>query len=257
MARFKAVFTDVDGTLFSHTANGVPESAQRAVQQARMAGIKVFAATGRHVLELRDLGFHMELDGWVTLNGCLCFNENGVYYENPIDQENIQILVSQLAINPFPCQFMEKDLMYINMDSLQVRQALGKINTPMPLILDPIRACSSKTYMLVPWVNEVTWNGVIAKMRGLKTTRWTPLAADVMPATAGKAKGVFETCRYYGIDPKETVAFGDGPNDIELFEACGISVAMGNSSDEVKRVADIVAEDIDADGFAKALASIS
>ena len=248
----KAVFLDIDGTLFSHSTNSVPASAEAAVRRAREEGIDIFAATGRHMLELRDLGFDMELDGWITLNGALCFNREGICFDAPLTDADIDAVLKGLEEHPFPCQFLEKDLMYINMDSFEVRHALEKIHTPMPPVLDPVRARREKTYMLVPWVQEEVWHKIFEKTQNLKYTRWTPLAADVLSASAGKYRGVLEICRHYGIDPRDTAAFGDGPNDIELFKACGFSVAMGNSSDDVKAAADAVCDDIDRDGLAKA-----
>lgn len=248
----KAVFLDVDGTLFSHRTNSVPDSASAAVKKAKEKGILVFAATGRHILELKDLGFEMDLDGWITLNGALCFNRRETYYEAPLTKDDIEAVLSGLKEHPFPCQFMEKDLMYINADSPEVRKSLEMIHTPMPPILDPERARREKTYMLIPWVQEEVWHKIFEKTQNLKYTRWTPLAADVLSKDSGKYRGVRETCRCYSIDPNQTAAFGDGPNDIELFDACGFSVAMGNSTETLKKAADAVCGDIDSDGLAKA-----
>jgi hydroxymethylpyrimidine pyrophosphatase-like HAD family hydrolase len=47
------------------------------------------------------------------------------------------------------------------------------------------------------------------------------------------------------------MAIGDGPNDLELFEACGISAAMGNALESVKQAADLITDDIDEGGFEK------
>ena len=49
------------------------------------------------------------------------------------------------------------------------------------------------------------------------------------------------------------MAFGDGHNDIDMLQFVGIGVAMGNSSDDVKKEADYITDDIDCDGLYKAL----
>ena len=59
--------------------------------------------------------------------------------------------------------------------------------------------------------------------------------------------------RAHGIDLAETMAFGDGQNDIEMLRHAGIGVAMGNAADEVKRSADYVTTGVDRAGIAKAL----
>lgn len=249
----KAVFADIDGTLYSHTTGRIPQSALEAIQKAREQGILVFAATGRHKGEIADLKIDLALDGWITLNGALCYSGKEIWYKAPVSVNDMQALLAFLKENPFPCQFMEEDLMYINMEDEAVRKSLAAIHTPYPPVYDPVRALQHDTYMVIPWVGESVWRKVSSKMKDTVYTRWNDLAADAMSRYAGKKQGVEAACRYFGIDPKETAAFGDGPNDLSLFEACGMSIAMGNSSRHVKQAADLVADDIDEDGFEKAV----
>ena len=86
-----------------------------------------------------------------------------------------------------------------------------------------------------------------------KETQWNPQAVDIIPATGGKQNGIHEVLKYYSIDQSETMSFGDGKNDIDMFEYTKISVAMGNAEDDVKKAADYVTDDIDEDGLYNAL----
>lgn len=54
---------------------------------------------------------------------------------------------------------------------------------------------------------------------------------------------------YYGIDKEETIAFGDGNNDIEMFEAVGTAVAMENPPDRLKEVATDICGHVSDDGI--------
>ena len=56
-----------------------------------------------------------------------------------------------------------------------------------------------------------------------------------------------------GIDASEVVGIGDNINDKEMIEYAGLGVAMGNSSPDVKQVADVVVGDNNSDGVAEAL----
>ncbi|MFQ6929784.1 MAG: HAD family hydrolase [Eubacterium sp.] len=49
-----------------------------------------------------------------------------------------------------------------------------------------------------------------------------------------KGIGVNKVLEYYGIDKSQAMAFGDGNNDIEMFEQVGHPIAMGNASDDLK-----------------------
>ena len=66
----KALFLDIDGTLYSHTDNRVPSSAHKALAMLKEAGVRTYACTGRCMEEIRNM--HMEdvaLAGWMTMNG--------------------------------------------------------------------------------------------------------------------------------------------------------------------------------------------
>lgn len=56
-----------------------------------------------------------------------------------------------------------------------------------------------------------------------------------------------------GISREETIAFGDGENDMGMLRYAGIGVALGNAEEEVKAAADYVTADIDDQGVWKAL----
>ena len=58
----------------------------------------------------------------------------------------------------------------------------------------------------------------------------------------------------YGIQPEESIAFGDSENDNEMLRAAGIGVAMGNALEETKAASDYVTDDCDDEGVAHALA---
>jgi hydroxymethylpyrimidine pyrophosphatase-like HAD family hydrolase len=57
----------------------------------------------------------------------------------------------------------------------------------------------------------------------------------------------------WGIDPSTAIAFGDMPNDLEMFRWAGWSVAMGNAEGEVKLAASEVGVDHDEDAVARVL----
>ena len=68
-----------------------------------------------------------------------------------------------------------------------------------------------------------------------------------------KASAIDVLCEHLGVDLADTVAIGDGSNDIEMIKRAGLGIAMGNASDEVKAAADLVTDRIEDDGFSKAV----
>ena len=54
---------------------------------------------------------------------------------------------------------------------------------------------------------------------------------------------------YYHLTKEQAIAFGDGTNDIEMLQAVGIGVAMGNATDDVKAAADDLCGNVADDGI--------
>ncbi|WP_197053520.1 HAD hydrolase family protein [Sphingobacterium sp. T2] len=85
------------------------------------------------------------------------------------------------------------------------------------------------------------------------SSRWSPLFADVNPKGQSKKVGIDIFCQHFGIERSQTMAFGDGGNDITMLEHVGIGIAMGNANPEVKAIADYITDDVDSDGIWNAL----
>ncbi|MCC8028062.1 MAG: Cof-type HAD-IIB family hydrolase [Clostridium sp.] len=76
---------------------------------------------------------------------------------------------------------------------------------------------------------------------------------EVMQGGVNKGAGVEVLCRHLGIGTEEAIAFGDGGNDIDMLKTVGRSYAMGNAPADVKRSADHVTGDNDHEGLLAAL----
>jgi len=82
-------------------------------------------------------------------------------------------------------------------------------------------------------------------------------AFDIINESASKGLGVLKLMQALGIDKKDTVAIGDGLNDIAMFEQVNYKVAMGNALDKVKAQADRIVASNNHDGVAEYLESFS
>ena len=83
--------------------------------------------------------------------------------------------------------------------------------------------------------------------------RWYPLFADIIARGNSKSTGIDKVLAYFDIDLKDTMAFGDGGNDIPMLKHVATGIAMGNAEPHVKAVADYVTTSVDEDGIANAL----
>tara|TARA_B100001245_G_scaffold43013_1_gene27617 strand:- start:285 stop:1061 length:777 start_codon:yes stop_codon:yes gene_type:complete len=78
-------------------------------------------------------------------------------------------------------------------------------------------------------------------------------AVDFTLAGVDKASGIARVGQTLGVNPANMVALGDSYNDLPMLEACGFSVAMGNSPPEVKDAAEFVAPSVAEDGLSVAI----
>ena len=83
--------------------------------------------------------------------------------------------------------------------------------------------------------------------------RSQPYYLDVTSPQATKAAVVATLSKLLNIPPAQIATMGDMPNDVSMFRASGFSIAMGNSSDEVKSQASAVTDSNENEGFAKAV----
>ena len=153
------------------------------------------------------------------------------------------------------CSFVELDKAYYNLVNDKVRalnQMLGQ-----PEKADRVEAVDTahlrKIYQLSAFVTPQEEPAFFEHMPGCKSTRWYPSFMDVIPLDGGKPVGMDRVLEQYGIDLANTMAFGDGGNDIEMLRHAGIGVAMGNALEEVKLAADYVTSSVDEQGVANAL----
>ena len=83
--------------------------------------------------------------------------------------------------------------------------------------------------------------------------RSQPYYLDVTHPDANKGAVVLTLSKMLGIAPEEIATIGDMPNDISMFRKSGVSIAMGQSSDEVKSAATYVTTSSEEEGFANAV----
>jgi phosphoglycolate phosphatase (TIGR01487 family) len=71
-----------------------------------------------------------------------------------------------------------------------------------------------------------------------------------------KGTGVLHALELIDIPPEEVLAFGDSENDITMFEAVGLSVAVSSRDERLTSIADHVTRGTDGDGVFEAVSKI-
>lgn len=251
----KAIFFDVDGTLISKSRSVLSEGVIAALKKLQEKGIKLFIASGRHYLELDELGINTQFtfDGYLTLNGGYCFNQEGVIYKNPINSKDVERIVDHVTKHQLACSFVEGDDLYINLINDLVVAAQTAINTSLPPKKDVSRALINDVYQIDPFVTKEEIEELVALTQHCKYTQWHDGAYDIIPKQGGKQEGISAILDHYKIKVEETMAFGDGHNDIDMLQFVGTGICMENGCAETRAVCDYITDNVDNDGIVSAL----
>jgi hydroxymethylpyrimidine pyrophosphatase-like HAD family hydrolase len=83
--------------------------------------------------------------------------------------------------------------------------------------------------------------------------RSQPYYLDVTHKEANKGAVVAYMSARLSVPAEEIATIGDQPNDVLMFRRSGLSIAMGNASDQVKSQADVTTDSYNDEGFAKAI----
>lgn len=256
----KAVFFDIDGTLVSFKTHRIPESALHALHLLKQKGIKTFIATGRSWTQIEKIGDFPKFDGYITLNGSCCITgDRLIIHKNCIPVEDLERLAIFHRSRPFPVEFVYADHETMTETNTIVEAAWANVNVPVPPII-PMSLCSKEdVYQLGVFLNREEEKELQLSERfmpGCASMRWSPDFYDIIPKDSSKSAGIDKIIEHYGISLEETMAIGDGGNDIDMIKHAGIGVAMGNANDDVKAAADFVTTSVDEDGILNAVKNI-
>lgn len=250
----KALFFDIDGTLVSFQTHRIPESTVNALRKAKALGLRVYISTGRPVGFINNLQQITDLiDGYITTTGALCIVGNEKFGCHSIAKDNVEKIVS--AANRFDksCIVVGAEHIGVINDSEELtRQFREGLNldfefAPLSKVLkEPILQMS-------PFFTVDEEEEIMKELKDCVSSRWHPAFTDITNQSADKGKALLTMARHEGLDVSETMAFGDGGNDLPIIRQAGIGVAMGNAREQVKAVADYVTTSVDDDGVSNAL----
>lgn len=253
----RSLFFDIDGTLCSLKTHEIPESAVRAITEAKARGVKIFISTGRPIQIINNIGAIEHLvDGYITTNGAYCFVGDTAVCCMPIPAADVRTLTADAMAEGYPCIVAgDKGIAVygkaretidrifrgeLNVSDLDFERPAGEVLCGN--VLQVTSFCSSEHEQKL-----------MERIGHCVSARWHPAFTDITADGADKGKGLAAMARHFGLDISETMAFGDGGNDISIIRRAGTGVAMGNAGDNVKAAADYVTTSVDDDGVMNAL----
>lgn len=241
-------FLDIDNTLY--TKGVICQQNRDAIDYVRSKGHFVFINTARSLSNIPEPVAELPVDGFVTSIGCnvivnsekifnVAFPPEQIAEEfDFVTQHGMKMFVEgeeHLIANPY---YEGWDEFIIVKDGKELLEKYGNENLPK-VFIGAVLDDECREYL-----------------EKRHTVFQHPHYAEYAVEGCSKASGMFLAAEKCGILKENCVAMGDSVNDLAMLEAAGISVAMGNSSDEVKKVCDIVTCDAKDGGVAEAMMKI-
>lgn len=247
----KAAFFDIDGTLLSFRTHRVSEGTVKAFGLLHAAGVRTFLSTGRPQVLIPPMP--LDFEATITMNGGLVFTPTEMLFARPIPQADTEAWISYAAAHGVCTMLFTRNGMMasqIDETGLRLRDALG---FTMPPVVGIEAMRGTEAYQIIAVMPPEADSEVAALMPHCRLPRWSPVFSDIVADGNSKAVGMEAICRHFGIAQADTIAFGDGGNDMEMLRWAGTGIAMGNASDEVKAAADFVTADVDHEGILAAV----
>ncbi|MGB2140507.1 MAG: Cof-type HAD-IIB family hydrolase [Psychrobacter sp.] len=250
----KIIFFDIDDTL--SRAGIIDKTNQATLEALADSDIKLVISTGRSKAILPpDILALLEadvLDAIICMNGQYSFDKSGRISHYPLtDQQTAKIVHLCQASN-----LIHKFDSATHISWSDENERLREFNARTPnSIVDPNYYQTNEVYQC-----SVFFNNQQEKMQevdfakdDLKLVHWHNTGADILPIDASKARGILDVCAYYGVDAQDCMAFGDGFNDLEMFDLVGFAVAMGDAQPALIERADFVTGTIEERGIQSVL----
>ena len=250
----------------------VPESAAIAVKEARKNGNLVYLCTGRSKAEIFEYIMDIGFDGIIGAGGGFVEISNEMLYHKKVSEENVKHLVD--FFNEYNVNFYIESNggLYASKNLIPELERIiygdvendpeakyKKENNPNHFIeclitgQDLYRDDVNKACFLEP--KDISFEKIKEEFKNeFEVIHCTVPAFGDDSGELGvpdihKATAIEILLKHLNIDVKDTIAIGDGLNDVEMFEFCELGIAMGNAKQGLKSIADEITDTHDEGGI--------
>ena len=251
--KIKIIFFDIDDTLRNSKTGFIPSTIPTVFKQLREKGILTGIATGRGIFGVVSEIKALKPDFFVTLNGAYIEDKKGnVIYSNKIARDKVEEYIAWTKEVGIDYGLVGSHEAKLSRRTEMISQAIDPIYPDLEV--DPDFYQKEDIYQM--WTfedqgDDLKLPDTLAST--LRMVRWHRNSSDVVPLNGSKAAGVAKVVEHLGLKPENVMVFGDGLNDMELFDYAGINIAMGVSHEKIKEKADYITKTLEEDGIFDAL----
>lgn len=253
----KIIFFDVDGTLYTNELGGITDNVKKAIAATRALGHLCFVASGRpygYIADnVKDIGF----DGYVLANGANIKYQNHDLEKRFLNYKDVKELCQNLKKKNIEYVLQTSTLCYLNKENKCLLDFYKKCNIDFKNFCFDYdeEEIMHKAVKIEVWVKDQEELDFAISCYGAFQYELHPdnHSMEIYAKNVSKATGILDVLRLLNIDIKDSYCFGDGPNDVEMFETVGHAIAMGNALDIIKERAESICLTVHEDGVAHKL----
>lgn len=272
---FRLIASDLDGTMFKQQ-DSIPQDNLKAIDDLHKKQIPFVVCTGKTYSVSKDICQDLHANFGIFGNGNQIINltTGEEIARRTLTLDEIQTCFSMMEHQDLHVHAYTEDsiittkLMYLDLrtsilskDKMNfqiVPSVLDYIKQERPTILKLVISSPASLSNLKKALEEKA-NFSITYVRKTGIYRDTIIDKeyeylDISPSNVTKGKALEQLKNYLNLETEEVLSIGDNINDIPMFEASGVGVAVNNAYDEVKEVASFTtSQSAENGGFAEAI----
>lgn len=271
----KIIFIDVDGTLCTPDGE-VPESARKAIQAARKNGHLSYICTGRSKPEIVDSILSIGFDGIIGAGGGYIEIGNKVVQHQTMDKDAVLEIVHYFEQNNIGYYLESNEGLFGSANCMEIIRE--RVTEGHPVGSDAYLQADAEFHWFYDLLNKYksrkidygkvnkisfisgehhpfkkvadTFGGTFEMYR-TTVAQFGAESGEIAVKGVDKSTAVEFVLDYLNEDKASTMAYGDGNNDIKMFEAVDYGVAMENATKELKTIASEITSLAEEDGILK------
>lgn len=240
---YKALITDIDGTLVPVTGNGstLDEQTIQAFKTAFESGCRIGVATGRGWPSTKSVVERLGITDLCIIEGGSCIIDprtEKVIWERTLDAETSRQVVGIFKRLATHAELIKSSAVTERIPVKEARVSNYQLPNRVIYLLGATKELALTVQQALRNLPTVAAN--------LTTPSWA--GADlydvhVTHQEGTKAQALQEWRRLLNLDKADCIGVGDSANDLPLFEGVGLKVAVGNATDDLKERADVITPD--------------
>lgn len=270
-------FFDVDGTLCDSSGE-ILDSSIKAIRKFRANGNLAYICTGRSKPEILASILAVGFDGVIGAGGGYVTFGDTVLRHQKMPKEQVEEIVAFFEQNDIGYYLESNDGLFRSANCEQkIKEEIKKIAEQENESFDSLDAKMTWFHELTAQYDDFSVNydnvnkisfinntlpfseivdryGDVFHMYHSTVDLFGPESGEIAVKGIDKQKAIEFILGYLDMSKEQAIAFGDGDNDIAMFNAVNYGIAMANATERLKAIAQEVTTDADHDGIALSLA---